>query len=163
MTNNKYTNIFALLTAVSLQVSVVWQDHSTPLAGKLASTLVAFLALAVAREKIAEVEQLIVAACVVGTTVLVIVLGHLSASSTSAMVLSVALATFTQVRRMLGIQLARGAVPTAELGVVVGPPAAPPPQAPGTTLAGPVGASSGTGLAEPGSPPAPPTTPVDER
>ena len=131
MTSNRYANIFALLTALSLQVSVVWQDHATPLAGKLASTLVAFLALAVAREKVAEVEQMVVAACVVGGTVLTVVLGHLSASSTSATVLSVALATFTQVRRMLGIQLTRGAVPARELVGVEGQPAAPPPQVPG--------------------------------
>ena len=123
MTSNRYADVFALLTALSLQVSVVWQDHATPLAGKLASTLVAFLALAVARDKITEVEQLVVAGCVVGGTVLTIVLGHLSASSTSATVLSVALATFAQVRRMLGVQLGQGAVPTKELGEVAPQPA----------------------------------------
>ena len=133
MTSNRYADVFSLLTALSLQVSVVWQDHATPLAGKLASTLVAFLALAVARDKITEVEQLVVAACLAGATVLTVVLGHLSASSTSATVLSVALAPFTQVRRMLGVQLARGAVPAREMEGIAEQPAAPPPQVPEKT------------------------------
>lgn len=131
MRNSRYTQVFTLLVATALQVSVVWQDHATPLAGKLASTIVTFLALAVARDKISEVEQVIVAACVAGGTVLTIVLSHLSASSTTATVLSVGLAVSTQVRRLLALQLARGAVPSTELGAVAGRPAEElPPHAP---------------------------------
>jgi hypothetical protein len=133
MKDGRYAQVFKLLVASSLQVSVVWQGPATPLAGKLDSTIVTFLALAVARDKINEVEQVIVAACVAGGgTVLTIVLSHLSASSTTATVLSVGLATSTQVRRLLALQLARGAASATELGVVEGrPTTAPPPQAPG--------------------------------
>jgi len=133
MTSNRYADVFSLLTALSLQVSVVWQDPATPLAGKLACTFVACLGLAVARDKVAEVEQLVVAACLVAGTVLTVVLAHLSASSTTATVLSVALTTFTQVRRMLGVQLARGAVPAREMEGFAGQPVAPPPQVPEKT------------------------------
>ena len=39
MRNSRYAQVFTLLVATALQVSVVWQDHATPLAGKLASTI----------------------------------------------------------------------------------------------------------------------------
>ena len=118
MGKSRYAYFSALLTAVALQAAVVWQDHATPLASKLACTFVACLGLAVTREKVAEVEQVVVLACLVAGTALTMVFGHLSASSTSATLLSVALTTFTQVRRLLALQLARGAVPSAELGSV---------------------------------------------
>lgn len=133
MRSSRYAQVFILLVAASLQASVVWQDPATPLAGKLASTAVTFLALAVERTKVREVEQVVVAACVAGGTVMTVVLAHLSASSTTATVLSVALATFAQVRGVLGTQLARGALPARELGPLVEEPPTETPGAAGKT------------------------------
>jgi len=124
---SRYAYFSAILTAAALQAAVVWQDHAAPLAGKLAC-----LGLAVSREKLAEVEQLVVAACLAGATVLTVVLGHLSASSTTAVVASVALTTFAQVRHLLLVQLTGGAVPATRMeGALEEPPAPPPPLPPG--------------------------------
>lgn len=127
MNKSRYAYFSAILTAAALQAAVVWQDHAAPLAGKLAC-----LGLAVSREKLAEVEQLVVAACLAGATVLTVVLGHLSASSTTAVVASVALTTFAQVRHLLLVQLTGGAVPATRMeGALEEPPAPPPPLPPG--------------------------------
>lgn len=127
MNKSRYAYFSAILTAAALQAAVVWQDHAAPLAGKLAC-----LGLAVSREKLAEVEQLVVAACLAGATVLTVVLGHLSASSTTAFVASVALTTFAQVRHLLLVQLTGGAVPATRMeGALEEPPAPPPPLPPG--------------------------------
>lgn len=132
MNKSRYAYFSAILTAAALQAAVVWQDHAAPLAGKLACTFVACLGLAVSREKLAEVEQLVVAACLAGATVLTVVLGHLSASSTTAVVASVALTTFAQVRHLLLVQLTGGAVPATRMeGALEEPPAPPPPLPPG--------------------------------
>ena len=127
MNKSRYAYFSAILTAAALQAAVVWQDHAAPLAGKLDC-----LGLAVSREKLAEVEQLVVAACLAGATVLTVVLGHLSASSTTAVVASVALTTFAQVRHLLLVQLTGGAVPATRMeGALEEPPAPPPPLPPG--------------------------------
>ena len=106
---SRYLNSSTLLTAAALQVAVVWQDPATPWAVKLTCTLVACLGLALTREKLAEVEQLVVAACLVAGTVLTVVLGHLSGSSATAQVVSVALAVATQVIGLVSTQLKKNA------------------------------------------------------
>lgn len=113
---SRYANLFALLVAASMQAAVVWQDSSTPWQSKLVCTLLACLGLALTREKVAEVEQVIVLACLVAGTVLTVVLGHLSVSSAFASTTSTALTSVTQVRRLLALHLAGGTVPLVEVG-----------------------------------------------
>jgi hypothetical protein len=110
-----FGNISTFLVALALQVAVVWQDATAPLAAKLAATFVAGLGLAITVGKLAEVEQVIIAACTVLGTIGTIVLGHLSLTSSGAVVLSVALATLTQLRNLLKQQSSAGAAVKALL------------------------------------------------
>ena len=116
---SKLANLGAFMMMLALQVAVVWQDASAPLAGKLAATFVSALALAITAAKLKEIEQVLIAACVVAGTIGTIVLGHLSGRSAWATVGSVVLNTILQVRNLLSQDSAKNVAVTVLLAVGV--------------------------------------------
>lgn len=98
---SKLANLMTLIGSIVAQVAIVWQSTTGTTYDKLAASLLALLALLVAKSKLAEVEHVVLLAVTVLGTVGLMIFSHLTPGSKAATIGSVALALITSLRTLL--------------------------------------------------------------
>lgn len=113
--NSKAANVFTFLTALILQVAVVWQDAKAPVVDKILLTVLAGAGLALSKAKLADVEQKVLAGLVPAGTILSLVYTHFQPGSKCAAAISIALTIVSSAQRILTRPTIPPVVPTVIL------------------------------------------------